>query len=206
MSSIKKEKQSRDLDTDRIAQAAMSVIDEFGTAGFTMRAVAKVLDVTPMALYHHVKDKAGLASVLVDAAMRGTPLPPTCGNWREDIWLMSKWIRDITSAHPGARHLRRDFQIFTPTVLQVAERWLSLWQQSGLSFENAVLAARSSSTAITGFVMEEITQQEVEPPDAATLAMLPNARLMLEDRHDQSKEFELATRALIDGIFARLVE
>ena len=191
---------------DRIAEAAMAVIDEYGTAGFTMRAVAKVLNVTPMALYHHVKDKAELAAIMVDATMRQIPLPPTCGTWREDLISMSKWIREITHAHPAARHLRRDFQIFTPTVLQVVERWLSLWQQSELSFEKALLAARSSSTAITGFVMEEITIREITPPEASTLSMLPNARIMVEGLYDQSREFELAAIAIIDGIYGQLKE
>ncbi len=204
MRNVKKEKQLRDLDTQRIAEAAMAVIDELGADGFTMRAVAKELNVTPMALYHHVHDKAGLAGLLVDQAMREIPLPSTSGNWREDMWAMAQWMRQVTFAHPAISALRREFQLWTPAVLQTTERWLSLWQQTGLDLENSMRAARSSSTAITGFVMEELTLRHIPLPKDSDLFMLPNMRVMFDRQSNQDGEFELAVRALIDGIYARL--
>src|SRR5690349_12942228 len=107
-----------ELDTDRIAAAALSVVDKHGVGGFTMRAVADALRVTPMALYHHVKDKAALASLVVDAAIRQHPLPPPLGAWREDLWTMAKWIRQGTLAHPQVGHLRREHHVWTPAMLQ----------------------------------------------------------------------------------------
>ena len=204
MPTVKKEKQLRDLDTARIAKAAMTVIDEHGSGGFTMRAVAQSLGVTPMALYHHVGDKAGLAALLVDQAIREIPLPPPTGEWQEDMWLIANWMRQTTLAHPAVAQLRREFQIWTAAVLQITERWVGLWQQSGLEFDKAVLAARSSSTTITGLVMEELTLRDIKLPEEAELALLPNAKMMFDSPRGNSEEFELAVRALIDGIFTQL--
>lgn len=206
MSNKIKEKQSRDLDSKRIAEAAIAVIDDVGYEGFTMRSVANALGVTPMALYHHVKDKAGLAGLIVDVIMREVALPPTSGDWRNDLWETSNWIRQISLSHPNARYMRGEFQIATAGVLHIADRWLSLWQQSGLPYEKAVTAARSSRTAVTGYVMEEITLQEMIPPDEAALGMLPNARVMFEKSENKDEEFELAARAIIDGIYQQLSE
>jgi AcrR family transcriptional regulator len=48
---------------DEILSAALALLDEDG-AGFGMRALAARLGVTPMSLYHHVGDRAGLLQSL----------------------------------------------------------------------------------------------------------------------------------------------
>jgi AcrR family transcriptional regulator len=68
---------------DAILDAALALLDEDGDAGLTMRALAGRLGVTPMSLYHHVTDRAGLlralsdrlyGSVLDDADAPGSPV------------------------------------------------------------------------------------------------------------------------------------
>ncbi|WP_031495071.1 TetR/AcrR family transcriptional regulator [Bryobacter aggregatus] len=51
---------------DDILTAALTLLDEGGGQGLTMRALAIRLGVTPMSLYHHVKDRAGLLRALSD--------------------------------------------------------------------------------------------------------------------------------------------
>ncbi|MDD9969630.1 MAG: TetR family transcriptional regulator [Myxococcales bacterium] len=191
------------LDTDRIAKAALAVVTERGVRGFTMRAVADALDVTPMALYHHVKDKAELAALVVDAALRARPLPPPTGDWQEDLWAMALWMRQSTTT-PALARLRREYQVWTPSMLRMTERWLSLWQQSGLDLDKAVVAATASSMAITGVATEEPHFRAMKLPDDATLAMLPNARLVFEREYDSQAQYELVVRSLIAGLHARL--
>ena len=146
------ERGGAELDADRIAAIALKVIDKHGLAGFTMRAVADALRVTPMALYHHVKDKAALAALVIDAAQREQPLPPPSGDWREDLWALARWTRQSRQAHPALRNLRGAHNIWSPSILHITERWMSLWQQSGLPLHAAVRAATMSSMAINGIV------------------------------------------------------
>ena len=193
-----------ELDSHRIAAAALAVVDKHGIAGFTMRAVADALGVTPMALYHHVKDKAALASLVVDAAIRQHLLPPPIGAWREDLWAMAKWIREGTLAHPEVGHLRREHHVWTSAMLQMTEHWLALWQQSGLELEQAVMAARMSSLAITGLLHEELILRTTKLPDKTQLAWLPNVRVMFNVNRDRDAEFEATVKSLIDGFYARL--
>lgn len=49
-----------------ILTSALTLLDEGGGQGLTMRALASRLGVTPMSLYHHVKDRAGLLRALSD--------------------------------------------------------------------------------------------------------------------------------------------
>lgn len=51
---------------DDILTAALTLLEEGGGQGLTMRALASRLGVTPMSLYHHVKDCAGLLRALSD--------------------------------------------------------------------------------------------------------------------------------------------
>jgi AcrR family transcriptional regulator len=46
--------------------AALTLLDEGGEKGLTMRALASRLGVTPMSLYHHIEDRAGLLVALSD--------------------------------------------------------------------------------------------------------------------------------------------
>jgi AcrR family transcriptional regulator len=192
-----------ELDQDRIAAAALAVVDERGARGFTMRAVADALGVTPMALYYHVADKAALVALVLEAAISERPLPHATGIWQNDLWNLSRWVRDCARAHPEVSRLNSD-QVWTPKMLQVAERWVGIWQQSGLPLEQAVEAAAVTSLAIYGYVDGEARAQEIEWPDDEMLAWLPNARLMYRRRHDSEAAFELVVRALITGLHAQL--
>jgi AcrR family transcriptional regulator len=193
-----------ELDRDRIAAAALAIADKHGVDGFTMRAVANALDVTPMALYHHVRDKAALVTILVDTAIRKHPLPPTTGVWQDDLLIMAQWMRQSMLNHPVVAQLRHAYNVWTPAMLQMTERWLSLWQQSTLDLADAVLAATTSSMAITGFVKEEMIFCTMQHPGNEMLAWLPNVRVMFNTVHDRDTQFELAVRSLIDGLHARL--
>jgi AcrR family transcriptional regulator len=197
-----------ELTPARIARAALEVADEHGAGGFSMRLVAERLGVTPMALYHHVDDKAALVALLVDEVIAETPLPSTTGRWRDDLCALALWMRQSALAHPAVGRLRNDYQVWTPSIFPMTERWLSVWQQSGLNLDAAMSASSASATAIIGFVEQEMIQGQTEPPDASMLASFPNARLSfaLEVERDGSKEFELVLGVLIDGLHAALLE
>lgn len=51
---------------DDILAAALKLLDESGGHGLTLRTLAAQLGVTPMSLYHHVGDHAGLLRALSD--------------------------------------------------------------------------------------------------------------------------------------------
>ena len=193
-----------DLDPDRIVRAALGIADREGPDGVTMRAVADELGVTPTALYRHVADKRALVSLMVDAVVAEHTLPTPTGEWREDLWLMSRTMREMTHAHPAVTDLRRGHQIWSPTVLPLTERWMSIWAQSGLPLEQAVRAGVITSLAITGLVEEELLLRKMQAPAEGALTWVPNARLAFGIERDRDADFELVVRAIIDGVHARL--
>jgi TetR/AcrR family tetracycline transcriptional repressor len=195
---------SAPLDKDIITAAALALLDKRGLSGFSIRTLAGALGVTPMALYHHVHNKAELAALIVEASTRRNPMATSTGDWREDLWAMARWTREAELQHPAVHEVRRAYRIYTKDILLMADRWLSLWQQSGLDLKSAVVAATTTSMAIAGLLAEESVFRELDLPDAASTADLPNARLLFEARFNPEVMFELGVRALIDGLHTRL--
>jgi AcrR family transcriptional regulator len=195
-----------EFDRDQIAAAALAIADKHGIAGFSMRSVAEALGVSPMALYHYVEDKAALAALVVDATLREVPLPPSIGKWRDDLFAMAHWMRRITLAHPYVANLRREYNVWTPAMLQMTERWLSLWQQSGLDLKAAMFAARTSSMALTGIVNEEMIFRSMALPEKKLLSGLPNVRTMFGPAPNRAEDFKALVGALIDGLHAQLAK
>ncbi|MCK9562945.1 MAG: TetR family transcriptional regulator [Bacteroidales bacterium] len=193
-----------ELDAELIAATALALVDAEGLAGFTMRGVAKALGVTPMALYHHVRNKAELATLVVDAANAEQPLPAPTGDWREDMWLMARSSRESMLGHPNVTALRRTYRVWTPAILQKTEHWVTLWLQSGLRRPRALRAAAASSMAILGLVEEESVLGSEQLPDDILLEARPNARLLLSFNEDPAALFEVAVRSMIDGLYERL--
>jgi AcrR family transcriptional regulator len=56
-----------DSTSQKIAAAARGLLDEHGTEGVSMRKVASVVGITPMALYRHYPNRDGLLGALADA-------------------------------------------------------------------------------------------------------------------------------------------
>lgn len=192
------------LDADQIATAAWKIVDERGLQAFTLRAVAQELGVSAMAIYHHFSDKAALASLMVEKAHSERALTPATGYWRDDLWEMAKWLREVRLAHPALPSLRRNFSIWSPAMLAISERWVSLWLQSGLATDKASLAARASSQAVVGMVDEEAVYETDEPPAEEMLDRMPIIRVMFEKDYSQDTVFELGVRSIIDGLYLRL--
>jgi AcrR family transcriptional regulator len=197
-------RQPADLDTDRIAAAGLAVAQAKGLEGFTMRAVAEALGVTPMALYHHVKDKAALAALIIDKGIRDNPLPAATGRWQDDLCGMALWSRRGMAKNPIVIHLRRAYHVWTPSMLRISQQWLELWRQSGLQDRHALQAATLSGMTMTGLIMEEAIFQKLKWPSDETLGAMPEIRRMFAADHDREAEFELVVRALIEGLFQRL--
>ena len=194
-----------DLDTERIAAAALALVDQHGLKGFSMRGVARALGVTPMALYHHVRNKEELAVLVVNAANAEIPCFEPSEDWREGMWRMASAVRQLMLAHPRVAELRRAYRIWSPEVLEGTEYWVNLWQQSGLPHDDAIQAAAVSSLAIVALVEDESLGDDDLIGGQELDATKPNAKALLEFPVDRNAMFELAVRALIDGLHQRLM-
>lgn len=194
------------LSRDIIADAGLAVANELGLDGFTIRAVAERLGVTPMALYHHVRDKQDLAAIVIEAALLTLPMPDPSGDWREDLWKMARWVRETERGHPSLSKLRRTYQVLAPSMVRMTQQWRALWAQAGFDAEHARLAANTSSLGIIGLVAEMGLLTRMEMPSEAMMKQMPSMEGVFRRTTDFDALFEMTARAIIDGVYATVTQ
>jgi AcrR family transcriptional regulator len=84
-----------------ILDAALTLLNEGGGKGLTMRAIASRLGVTPMSLYHHIEDRTGLLVALSDR-IYGEVLEAagSLGNGPSEIQALLTGYHDAVGRHP----------------------------------------------------------------------------------------------------------
>lgn len=89
------------LSRERVEKAAVALAKSEGFGALSIRNVAKVLGVAPMALYTHVKNKDEMAEHVADALIGGIDVR-TLGalTWQDRIRTLLRAHRDLILKHP----------------------------------------------------------------------------------------------------------
>ncbi|WP_167761286.1 TetR/AcrR family transcriptional regulator [Duganella callida] len=152
------------LDRDRIARAALALIDEQGIDQLSMRKLGSMLGVEAMALYHHFRNKAELLDGILDIVLEevsarltpdGTPL--------ERVRRTFDGLRGISIEHPHAFLSMVSRRFRTPVSLQFYERLLQLFHEAGLTPEQSARYYRMMANFTTGAGLTEVGSRARQP-------------------------------------------
>jgi AcrR family transcriptional regulator len=138
---------SRATTRERIARTALRVLEKEGPDAVSMRRIASMIGITPMAIYHHFPNREALLRSVVDAEfehfleiIRSAPAPESpedqvihVMDTYLDYALARGHIFDyvFSKPRPDARRWPEDFrQRRSPTLNLVAEQ-VEKWMQSG---------------------------------------------------------------------------
>jgi len=166
----------RSLTPTQLATAALAVIDRDGLAGLSMRAVAKEIGVSTMALYRYVEDREQLEELVVELVLcaADTEPPPAELPWRERIEVMVVRLRDAVAAHPSVVPLTLAHRHTSPGVLRWSETVLAVLTEAGFEGERRVVALRCLLAHVIGVIQLEHLGP-LSGPGTAALADLPTA-------------------------------
>ncbi|MDX6313745.1 MAG: hypothetical protein QOF84_2168 [Streptomyces sp.] len=147
----------RSLTHAQVASAALTVIDRDGLPGLSMRAVAKELGMSTMALYRYVDDREELEAHVVELVLGAvdTEPPPPDGPWPERIEAMVRRIRDAVGAHPAVVPLTLAHRHRSPGVLRWSEAVLGILTDAHFEGERRVIALRSLLSYVIGAIQLE---------------------------------------------------
>ncbi|SDM49558.1 TetR/AcrR family transcriptional regulator [Streptomyces wuyuanensis] len=147
----------RSLTHDRLASAALAVIDRDGLAALSMRTVAKELGVSTMALYRYVRDREELERLVVDAVLDGLDAepPPSDMPWDRRVEAMVRRLRDSVSAHPAAVPLTVTHRHRAPGALRWSETVLAILTEAGFRGDRRVIALRALLAYVIGALQLE---------------------------------------------------
>ncbi|MDL5350706.1 TetR/AcrR family transcriptional regulator C-terminal domain-containing protein [Microbacterium sp. zg-YB36] len=208
----------RPLDRERVLDAAITFADQFGLEGASMRRVADVLGVTPMALYKHVANRDQLIDGMLDRLVASIDAPATGLPWQEALRARIRSARAVMNAHPWAQTAIETRATASPTVLAYMDSLMAIMFEGGLSADLVHHAMHALSTRMWGITRDVLPTPAVpEDPIARAQAMAAFAgaypaivRMASTAPHagaacDDDAEFAFALDLLIDG-FARLHE
>jgi AcrR family transcriptional regulator len=142
----------RSLTPDRLASAALAVLDRDGLAGLSMRTVAKELGMSTMALYRYVADREELERLVVEFALGAvdTGAPPADLPWRERVEVMVRRLRDTLRTHPSVIPLSVTHRHHSRAVLRWSETVLGILTDAGFAGQRRVVALRSLVAYVNG--------------------------------------------------------
>jgi TetR/AcrR family tetracycline transcriptional repressor len=122
-----------------VLEEAFVLLDKDGVQGLTIRKLADLLHVTPMAIYNHVANKRDLLEALVKAVIEGAQFDHP-GEWDERVKSCFRELRRICLAHPGIIKITQMPGIAPPAVFRPMHITLAALEEVGLRNQDAMRA------------------------------------------------------------------
>lgn len=121
------------LDRERIAAAAVALVDRDGLERFGVRRLADELGVDPMSIYHHVKGKAALLDAVSEAVLAEIAAPdPDGGDWQDVARGLAHAYRDLAYRHPHVFPLLATRAQTSPVAVSALESLVAAMRRAGL--------------------------------------------------------------------------
>src|SRR4051794_40415224 len=130
------------LTRERVAEAALELVDRAGLEGLSMRRLADALGVGTMTLYGYFRNKRELLDAVVDTAVSDPPAPAAAGDWRAQLRALLLAARRNLLRHPALVEIRVRQPVLQPEALRFAESALRILREAGLERREAALAFR----------------------------------------------------------------
>ena len=204
------------LTRERVLAAAMIRADAGGLETLTMRTLADLLGVAPMALYRHVANKDDLIDGMVDVVFSEIGVPPGGGDWKLSMRKRAVAVRDALTRHPWAVGLMEARRTPGPANLRHHDAVLGRLRAAGFDVAMTAHAYSLLDSYIYGFALTKINLP-FEPATAGDVAetMLepfpvneyPNMVEFLSEHvmqagYDYGDEFEYGLDLILDGLEA----
>ena len=144
------------LTRKRVLRAALAHADKLGLEELSMRKLAEVLRVAPMALYRHVANKDDLIDAMIDVVFSEIELPARDDAWRTAMRHRAVAVRDALERHRWAIGLMESRLHPGPANLRHHDAVLGNLRASGFSVEMAAHAYSVLDSYIYGFALTKM--------------------------------------------------
>ena len=175
-----------------------------------MRSLAAALGVDPMAIYHHIPNKAALIVGLYNTVLAELTLTTaSTESWRDGLKTLARQYRNLALRHAKLFPSLIASNDNTVNAYRAFERLYGLMLETGLSAQKVVHASEAFFAFVTGFALVEIHEASATP-DQSTLESLaqvdqrdyPNiTRLMpVMSSTDVQTKFEFGLELFMSGL------
>lgn len=179
------------LSRDEIVATAAGYASTGGLAELTIRQLATDLDVTPMALYRHVRDKDDILEAVADRLIGELELPPDTLPWTEYLTAMVRSLRALLRQHPAIIGLYTREPLTTPAAKRRLVAARAALGRAGFDEGAATRAYATIHTFTIGFCALEAGRGLIDA-DPAPPVDDPEDRALNEFVTDEQFEHGLA--------------
>jgi AcrR family transcriptional regulator len=166
---------------DDIAAAAIRIADSEGFEAVSMRRLAAELDAGTMSLYHYVRTKDELLTLVFDALMGEVVLPSDQlmpRDWRVAITLIAKRSRDALQRHPWMFDITDDPNIGPNAMRHFDQSWQALTTLEA-SFDDKLDLITVVDEYVFGYCIHERNNLKDDPTDTEMVGYIGD--LLVED-------------------------
>ncbi|HET6745901.1 MAG TPA: TetR/AcrR family transcriptional regulator [Candidatus Limnocylindria bacterium] len=216
--SARAEPRSR-LSRERVLDAAIANADAGGLEALSMRTLAEMLDVAPMALYRHVANKDDLIDAMVDVVFSEIGVPSGGGDWQTAMRQRAIAVRDALLRHRWAIGLLESRRSPGPANLRHHDAVIGRLRAAGFSVEMAAHAYSLLDAYIYGFALTkmslpfdtgvevaEVAQSMLEPFPVNEYPNLVEfiTEHAMKPGYDYGDEFEYGLDIILEGLERKL--
>ena len=196
------------LSREEITRVALDFGSREGFEQLSMRSLARVLGVTPMALYHHVTDKQDLLTMLVDEVLAPVEVPgPEFGTWQERLAEQQLRNRAASAPYPGIDVVISEVKL-TKNGERLMNGYLQILRDGGFSERESMLGLNTIYTVGYGTSLinrklgapsshKETKRTGKEPPSLAS-----EWRRLLKDEAGREAVDHFRQRVILEGLEA----
>ena len=205
----------RRLSRDLVLRAAVAHADAVGLEALTMRTLADMLGVAPMALYRHVANKDDLVDAMVDVVFGEIGVPAGAGDWKTAMRRRAIAVRQALSRHPWAIGLMESRRTPGPANLRHHDAVIGRLRAAGFDVQMAAHAYSLLDSYIYGFALTKRnlpfeTSAQVGDVAEAMLAPFPVTEYpnlveflsehVMQPGYDYGDEFEYGLDVILDAL------
>jgi TetR/AcrR family transcriptional regulator, tetracycline repressor protein len=158
------------IQREQVVRAALSLLDEAGIEGVTMRQLAQRLNIQAPSLYWHFANKQALLDGMADALLEPVARDvDVSAPWDEVLQRVAGELRRaLLSRRDGARVFAGTY-VVTENILRVSEALMGALRRAGASSRVAAWGCFSIVYYVLGFTLEEqpldprFNSQSVDP-------------------------------------------
>ncbi|MEU7579612.1 helix-turn-helix domain-containing protein [Streptomyces sp. NPDC041068] len=206
----------RRLEPEAIVATARRILEEEGVAALSMRRVAKEVGTTPMALYHHVRDKDELLMLTLSGTAATVPRPELPADPRDRLLAVSLHMHGTLARMPWVVEVLSLGDLTDKGALWMVEEIVGAGIDCGLTPAEAVRAYRTVWHCVYGDLVfrHAMERRAADPgrkrhfPDMLTdadAAELPHLAALAGRWGELTEDYDIAGQlaAVVDGLLGR---
>lgn len=205
------------LTREKVADAALELIDREGPDAFSLRKLAGELDVEPMSLYNHVPNKEALLDDVAESLLARVDFSGIeAGSWQDRLRAHAAAFRAAALRHPKAFPLVLTRPTRSPAAMENIRVALASIDELGFTPQERVYLVRTFVAYIAGTIMRELgsvitvgamdsagVRERIDEITAIGDPLLTSTAPYLAVS-DHEAEFRYGLELLIDGLATRI--